>query len=133
MRRSIIWRTIMAIISTTETTNVLLSALGAQSADFSASSETTAANTAAGQSDLLSISEDAHTLILKDKISSNAQMMAFITISGSALDQVSSYLSDIKDKTMLVASGGLTEQEINDIQSQIVSVENEMSSFIGAL
>lgn len=123
----------MAIISTTETTNVLLSALGAQSADFSASSETTAANTAAGQSDLLSISEDAHTLILKDKISSNAQMMAFITISGSALDQVSSYLSDIKDKTMLVASGGLTEQEINDIQSQIVSVENEMSSFIGAL
>lgn len=120
----------MTEISTTQTTNMILQALqGGAPVSSDNSVETVSAIT----TDTASISADAHTLLLKDKLTDSAQMMTFVTISGEALDTVTGYLSQIRDEVTAQASGTLTADETATSVAAVATLEAEMSSFIGDL
>ena len=125
----------MAIISTTETANLLMANLtiGSTSNVASGSGVVDSTLSKAVKADTVEISDDVHTLILKDKVSASAQMMAFVSISGDSLNTLSSFLTDIKDKLLEIEIGMLTDDEVLNVEKEIAALEKEMSSFIGSL
>ena len=118
----------MSEISTSETSRIILSALSNSNAEQQNSS-----SEVSGNSETVSISNEAHTLILRDKISSTSQLVGFATISGDALDKISTYLLDIKNKFVSLNDLSLSDAQRQQIKSEMNSYENEMSAFIGSL
>ena len=85
----------MTQISTTATSLQLMHALQYEP---SAQRGTHALSTSAqqtSQSDI-DISSEAHTLILKDRLTDSSQMMAMVTVSGDALETITEHLVGIK-------------------------------------
>ena len=125
----------MANISTTETANLLMANLtiGSTANVASGSGVVDSTLSKAVKADTVEISDDVHTLILKDKVSASAQMMAFVSISGDSLNTLSSFLTDIKDKLLEIEIGMLTDDEVLNVEKEIAALEKEMSSFIGSL
>jgi flagellin-like hook-associated protein FlgL len=123
-------------IATTSTADALFSKLSmARPADDVRPLTVTDANAPdrAIQADTFSVSDEVHTLLLKDKVSAGAQMIGFVSIAGDALDTVSDFLNDIKDHTLQLESGNLTADEASTLSGEIEFIEKEMSAFIGTL
>ena len=122
----------MTTISTTHTTEFILSSL--RVSETSSVSNLDPQNVSNVQlSNSVNISDAAHTLILKDKIATGAQMMSFVTVSTEALNDINGFLTEIKDKVLSISSNDFTEIEIQAINEQITQLENEMSGYIGRL
>ena len=113
-------------ISTSETSRNVLSALGNSNVEQQKLPEFQVIQT-------VSISNEVHTLILRDKISSTSQLVGFATISGDALDKISTYLLDIKNKFLSLNDLTLSDDQRQQIKAEMNSYENEMSAFIGSL
>ena len=116
----------MSEISTSETSRIILSALSNSNVE-----QQNTSSEVSGNSETVSISNEAHTLILRDKISSTSQLVGFATISGDALDKINNYLLDIKNKFVSLNDLTLSDEQRQQIQTEINSYENEMSAFIG--
>lgn len=123
-------------ISTTATANTILSNLGIDrpgSTDSSGSVSDANLSSAAVQSDSLNVSDEVHTLLLKDKIDTGSQMVGFVSIAGDALETLSGYLSDIKDLAVQLEDASLSPAEATSLSDQVAAIETEMSEFIGTL
>ena len=122
----------MTEITTTQTSGIILSALANSNVEKQSSSSELSRSDLVNSAPV-SISDEAHTLILRDKISSTSQLVGFATISGDALDTINTYLLDIKNKFVSLNDVSLSDVQKNQIQEEINSKENEMSAFIGSL
>lgn len=123
-------------ISTTETANALLARLSLSQASDGSSVAATSGVSAperVAQSDTLTVSDEVHTLLLRDKLSSSAQMIGFVSIAGDALEDVGNFLSDIKDRMLQINSGTLSEGDVATLTQEVAAIETEMSRFIGEL
>ena len=86
----------MTQISTTATSLQLMQTLQLSTSQSESSGAQKTSSQVGSSTDAASISGEAHTLILKDRLSETSQMMALITISGDALGDLSEYLLEIK-------------------------------------
>ena len=123
----------MTQISTTATSLQLMQTLQLSTSQSESSGAQKTSSQVGSSTDAASISGEAHTLILKDRLSETSQMMALITISGDALGDLSEYLLEIKTTLGAMSPLDPSSQSFADLKTALLQTEAEMSEFVGSL
>ena len=132
----------MSTVASTQTVSLLASMLGVnqntdsngvnatsiEGTDISASSSVNVAE-AVG----LNSSELSHILVLKDRLEGGSHLLSMVSINENSLTTVGGFLTQIQAKLAEANSLDVNSVQYTEVVDEINDIENQMSSFLGAL
>ena len=132
----------MSTVASTQTVSLLASMLGVnqntdnngvnatsiEGTDISASSSVNVAE-AVG----LNSSELSHILVLKDRLEGGSHLLSMVSINENSLTTVGGFLTQIQAKLAEANSLDVNSVQYTEVADEINDIENQMSSFLGAL